>query len=230
MKHKDTKDFKAPFQIDLHPPDGPQVTCVCDKERFHNAELLDGKHQMLGMYWKRMSGWSILKALVPIILYHRPYCIIEIGAGMSTYALAEAAEAAGVVLHSVDKSPRKNVKLFHDHYFHQVFSEEFMEEFEGWGENPAIVFIDADHHYEAAKTEFYFFFERLVPGGVIFLHDTMPPHEAHLRGDACGDVYKLRQELEKRDDLDCFTWPYTADFAGLTMVIKHYKDRGYWEK
>ena len=230
MKHKDTKDVKVSFQIDLYPPDGDKVECICDKERFHNVELLNSEQQMLGMNWRRKSGWSILKALVPIILYHRPYCIVEIGAGMSTYALAEIAEEAGVVLHSVDRNPKKNVRLFQDHYFHLTTSANFIEEFDTWDENPAVVFIDADHHYEAAKIEFDYFFDKLVPGGVIFLHDTMPPHEAHLRGDACGDVYRLRQELEKRDDLDCLTWPYTADFSGLTMVMKHYKDRGYWEK
>jgi len=65
---------------------------------------------------------------------------------------------------------------------------------------------------------------------VIFLHDTMPPSEEFITETACDDVYRLRQELEKRDDLDCFTWPYTASYMGLTMIIKKETDRPYWEK
>ena len=91
--------------------------------------------------------------------------------------------------------------------------------------------IDADHSYEMAKREFEFFFKKLVPGGVIFIHDTLPPHKEYLSEEACHDCYKLRQELETRnDEMDCFSWPYTAGYQGLTMVMKKDSERSFWEK
>ena len=174
-----------------------------------------------------MNGWTMLERIVPVILYFRPNCIVEIGAGASTTYLARQAEAYGVKLYSCDKSHLKNKVYFKDHIFVQKFSRDFIKEFD---DTPSVVLIDADHSYEVAKMEFDFFFEKLVPGGVIFLHDTMPPAENHLHQSACGDVYRLRQELEKREDeMDCLTWPYTAGYSGLTMVLKKEKNRPTWE-
>ena len=64
------------------------------------------------------------------------------------------------------------------------------------------------------------------------MHDTMPQHErqikVHEKGFSPGDVYKMRQELERMPEVDVFTWPYSAANMGLTMVMKHNKDRPYW--
>ncbi len=203
--------------------DGTKVDVPFLGDRFDHVDIAEGPPTLR---FQEMNGWILLKALVPIILFYRPYCIVEIGAGASTTYFAREAEKYGVKLYSCDKSPRKNVVLFKDHIFVQKFSKDFIEEFD---DTPSIVLIDADHAYEVAKMEFEFFFEKLVPGGVIFLHDTMPPSADFLESTACHDVYKLRQDLEKRDDLDCFTWPYTAGFCGLTMVIKKEEGRPFWE-
>lgn len=204
--------------------DGSKMDILLNRERFDHADL---HKTMPSIRFGDMDGWSILDALVPIIVFFRPGCIVEIGAGESTRHLGRVAELYGVKLYSCDKAPIKNKKYFDDHIFVQKFSHDFMDEFD---DTPSVVLIDADHSYEMAKMEFDFFFERLVPGGVIFLHDTMPPSEEFIHEEACDDVYRLRQELEKRDDLDCFTWPYTAQFMGLTMVMKKETDRPYWEK
>lgn len=175
-----------------------------------------------------MNGWSMLKALADIILFFRPFCVVELGAGLSTPVLANAAEKMGVKMHTVDKKPEKKVELFDGHTYHNMLTEDFMKVFD---EKPGLVFIDADHSYEMSKREFEFFYPKLVPGGVIFLHDTYPPHEIYLRETGCHDVYKLRQELEGRtEELDCdvFTWPYTAQYMGLTMVIKKDPERPYF--
>ena len=203
---------------------GKVMDIPLSRDRFDHIDL---KLTMPSMRFKEMDGWSILDAIVPIILFFRPYCVVEIGAGKSTEHLAKMAEAYGVTFYSCDKAPIKNVKLFEDHVFIQKFSHDFIDEFD---DTPAVVLIDADHKYEVAKMEFEFFFKILVPGGVIFLHDTMPPSEEFLTEEGCDDVYRLRQELEKRPDLDCFTWPYTAQYMGLTMVIKKETDRPYWEE
>ena len=199
---------------------------VPDSGRFKHKDADNGESTMRYGF---MNGWIILEQIVPVILYFRPYCVVEIGAGASSVYLARRAEEYGVKFYSCDKSPRKyKGQFFKDHIFVQKFSDDFIKEFE---DTPAVVLIDGDQHYETAKMEFDFFFEKLVPGGVIFIHDTMPPADFHLNFTACGDAYKLRQELEQRtDEMDCFTWPYTAGFSGLTMVLKKEKERPYWEK
>ena len=216
---------KVVIQNTVLKADGTLVNVLLLADRFNYKGLVAGKPSE--EYFK-MNGWPLLDALVPIILFYRPHCIVEIGAGESTSVLAKIAEKFGVKLYSCDKSPRKNKVYFEDHIFVQKMSVDFMDEFD---DTPAVVLIDADHSYKMAKMEFDFFFDKLVPGGVIFLHDTMPPTEEYINPTACHDVYKLRQELEHRtDEMDCFTWPYTAEWCGLTMVIKKEEDRPYWEK
>ena len=209
---------------DILHSDGTEVSIPLIGPRFDHYDI---DKDVFSMRFQKINGWSILEALVPIIVYHRPYPIVEIGAGASTLYLARVAEQFHVKLYSCDKSPRKNKVYFKDHVFVQKFSRDFISEFDDYP--VSVVLIDADHNYEVAKMEFDFFFDKLIPGGVIFLHDTMPPSEEYLTPTACGDVYKLRQELEKRDDLDCLTWPYTAGYMGLTMVMKKEPDRKYWE-
>jgi hypothetical protein len=205
--------------------DGTHVDIPLIGERFYHLDSFKG---YATLKFHQMNGWKIIELLVPVILYFRPYCIVEIGAGASTLYFARLAEEAGVKLYSCDKSPRKNIVYFPGHKFHQVMSEEFMENFD---DTPGIVLIDANHSYEMAKKEFDFFFEKLVPWGVIFLHDTLPAHEEYLEPTACHDCYRLRQELEQRtEEMDCFTWPFTAGYQGLTMVIKKDPERRYWEK
>ena len=174
-----------------------------------------------------LGEWSVLATLCQIILYHRPYCIVELGAGESTSILLLAAERANVKLYSVDMKPFKHLNCKRNYEFYLGDTNDFMKTFD---DTPAIVLIDANHEYENAKREFEFFFDKLVEGGVIFLHDTYPSCEKMLAPLSCGDVYKLRQDIEKMDKnlLDVFTWPYTAKWCGLTMVIKKEKERPFW--
>lgn len=69
----------------------------------------------------------------------------------------------------------------------------------------AFAFIDGDHNYEQAKKDFWNTWPLLVDEGVIALHDTYPPDESWTDENKCGDVYRLRQELEKRDDMEVIT-------------------------
>lgn len=218
------EERKVVIQNTVLKADGTLVDRPLIGDRFNHIDLVEGP---MSMRSQEMDGWSMLNAIVPIVLFYRPYCIVEIGAGASTFHFAKLAERYGVKLYSCDKSPRKNKVYFKDHIFVQKLSVDFIKEFD---DTPAVVLIDADHSYDVAKMEFDFFFERIIPGGVIFLHDTLPPTEEYLSPTACYDVYRLRQELEKRDDLDCFTWPYTAGWCGLTMVMKKEEGRPYWEQ
>jgi len=196
--------------------------------RYLHRDFVDGTAQTQTLQYERMNGWVLMREIAKVTLFYRPFCIVEVGAGVSTAVLAYLAEDAGVKLYSCDKSPRKNRVLGQNHEFHQVMSEDFMRDFT---DTPAVVLIDANHDYDVAKREFWFFFQKLVDGGMIFLHDTYPTHEGMLEQTRCGDVYRLRQELEQETDkMDCLTFPYSAGWSGLSMVIKKEKDRPYWNK
>ena len=180
------------------------------------------------------GSWDIMDALIPIILKYRTGDIVEIGMGESTLIFAEHAEKAGVMLHSCDIQMGGMFKVFGNPLFenHNCFigkSEDFIKEYDGF---PAIVFLDGEHRYETVKKEIDFFLPRLLPDGVIFLHDTMPVNEKNIIPDESGfnpgDVYKIRQELECNPDVDVFTWPFSAHNMGLTMIMKHDIERPYW--
>jgi hypothetical protein len=183
-----------------------------------------------------LGTWDIMEALVPKILKYRRGDIVEIGMGESTTIFADFAYEAGVKLYSCDllMGGIFNVfqkKLFKDHHCFIGKSEDFMKEYDGF---PAIVFIDGQHKYEVVKKEIDFFLPRLLPDGVMFLHDTMPLVEDSTKLDIDGlnpgDVYLARQELERNPEVDVFTWPYSAVSQGLTMVMKHDSERPYWRK
>lgn len=90
----------------------------------------------------------------------------------------------------------------------------------------ALAFIDGDHVYEQAKRDFDNVWPLIVENGYVLLHDTHPPSAEWTSENACGEVYRLRQELQKRDDLDILTLPRgCAIGVGLTIVRK--REKGY---
>ena len=189
------------------------------------------------------EDWIIINTLTPIILNHVKGCIVEIGAGLSTKMFAKMASKAGVNFYSCDinadklniikdeiekEVPMKNSKAV----FCGQSSTSFLKRFEfNIKEYPAIVFLDGCHDYRIVRIEANYFLQKMLVGGVMFLHDTLPLKESYIKAPlGLGDVYKLRQDLEKQENLDCFTWPYTAKGYGLTMVIKKELNRPYYRK
>jgi len=184
------------------------------------------------------GSWDILDALVPRILWHIKGSIVEVGMGESTEIFAQHAVRADIPLYSCDLQMGGMFKVFDSILYdkHECFigrSEDFMLNFH-FNEKPAIVFLDGEHSYKAVKAEVDFFLSMLKEGGVLFMHDTFPKNEEQTvvdkNGRKPGDVYRMRQELERMPDVDVFTWPYSALQMGLTMVMKHAKDRPYWRE
>ena len=185
-----------------------------------------------------MEEWSLLDRLLPVILYHRKGCLVEIGMGVSTFFMCKHAYDFKRTVYSIDMNSEKLKKIVQTTPYYEghkpiwTSSDEFMKVF---NEPCAVVLIDGAHDYDIAKREFEFFFGKLVEGGVIFIHDTYPPVSegddpaALLTNQGCGEVWKLRRELEdRRDEMEVFTWPYTAKWMGLTQVLKKEKDRPHW--
>jgi hypothetical protein len=199
-----------------------------DKFLYH----IDDKAQIIRI---PKGGWSMMDAIVPEILEKVAGPIVEIGMGESTRILTDHAYQNDRKLYSCDIQMGGMFTVFDKPLFdnHICFigrSEDFIKQYDG--DDPAVVFIDGEHTYETVKVEIDFFLPRLRVGGVIFMHDTFPQEERLLvtddKGEKPGDIYKVRQELERNPEVDVLTWPYTANNVGLTMVLKHKKDREFW--
>ena len=183
--------------------------------------------------------WCILEALSGIILRYVPGPVVEIGSTYgdsmyhrrkSTNIFAEKAMAARVPFYTCDIMKQVEID-YREHYHFAGPSLEFIKQFEET--DLSIVFLDGCHNYDVVIQEFYFFYERLKIGGVVFLHDTSPLKEVLLDPGTCSDSYKVRQEIEsKREDLDCdvLTWPYASGRVGLTTVLKKDPNRPYYQR
>lgn len=179
--------------------------------------------------------WVVLDKISDIVLNNVEGDIVEIGVGISTYILNQLAVKFNRVHHMCDPSKRKwrwieksdfeNFTLCKGNSFH------FMKTFPDI--QIGVIFIDGAHRYDVVTQEIDFFLPKLVYGGIMLLHDTYPPKEDWIDekwGNQCGNIYKVRQDLEKRDDLQIFTWPYTARNCGLSMIMKKEPDRPYYQK
>jgi hypothetical protein len=177
----------------------------------------------------RLSNWSVLDRLAPVILGHVPGCVVDIGAGESTEVLLRHTKELGRTHYTVDKNQWILGLIMHsgwahsDHYAWSCSSEYFMLTFD---EPVALVLLDGGHKYTTVKRESEFFLQRLTPGGVLFIHDTMPWENAYRRmrkqmvDGVQRHLWMFRKELELKEDVDVLTWPYTAAYCGLTMVMK----------
>jgi hypothetical protein len=97
--------------------------------------------------------------------------------------------------------------------------------FENFNEGIDMAFIDADHCYESALTDFENVYKRINPGGIIILHDTDPESDHLIHPEYCGDSYKIVKYLENHPNLNCTTLPLTE--AGLTIATKKNNTRTF---
>jgi len=172
-------------------------------------------------------AWPIMKSIADFILPKFEGCLIEIRAGSSTHILNELAIKNKRNFYSCDIRDRLPEKLSDFHIRKIMSSDEFMEEWDSYNENPILIFLDGSHDYLNVSKDFYFFYERLNPGGVVFMHDMLPASEAHLRAGSCGDAYKLRLELEKNPNIEILTFPHATVEFGMSVVFKKHRYNNY---
>lgn len=192
-----------------------------------------GVHQIMTLY--KHNSWIILDSLSDIVLANVEGCIVEIGVGQSTTILSQYAKKYNRRHYAVDKSDQacKRIKteVFSNTAIYQVNSLDFMKTFY---EPIALFLLDGSHKYHVIKQEAQFFIGKLVPaGGIGFLHDTYISEKRYETYKAKGkttEAYKVRMELEKRDDISTFTWPYTCGDFGLTMIMKKGKNRPFYQQ
>lgn len=183
--------------------------------------------------------WSILNALTGIILAYRKGSIIEIGidiGGGSTGVLGRHATMRKTNFYTCDIDPLNSPKIDCEHHLHfNMSSLDFIKDYKDLiaKDRPAVVLLDGSHDYNVVIKEVEFFFKHLVVGGVIFIHDTLPPSEEHtvFSNNRCGNVYLVRQEIGTWGSvLDYLTWPYTGNKCGVTMIIKNEINPPYYRR
>ena len=182
-----------------------------------------------------MDSWVVVDNLVPIVLSNVPGCIVEIGLGNSTIILAKHAKNYNRKHYACDfkKSTCDWVKSninYDGLLLYNCDSFSFLKNFK---DSPAIIFIDGNHRYNVVRKETELLLPKLVPGGIGFFHDTFICEKWYNRYQRKGkdtDTYKIRQDLEKNETVWCMTFPYTAAWCGLTVVLKKEIDRPYYQK
>lgn len=96
--------------------------------------------------------------------------------------------------------------------FHQCTSDEFFaKDNRQWD----LIFIDGDHDEAQVYKDVSNSLICLAEGGLICMHDTMPPGPADTASDKCGTAYKIRRRLQQHHTLQVYTFPVTF---GLTLV------------
>lgn len=98
--------------------------------------------------------------------------------------------------------------------FYETTTQNFLNNF---NEVVDVIFIDADHSFEAVKLDFKNSLKNLNEFGIIILHDTDPISERYVESDRCGDSYKIIDWVKSEyPEMDVFTFPISE--AGLTVV------------
>lgn len=81
-----------------------------------------------------------------------------------------------------------------------------------------LIFIDGDHHEAQVRKDVENALLHLEDGGLIAMHDTLPPVRSDTSEEYCGTAYKVAIELrQRRTELEVYTFPVTF---GLTLVGK----------
>lgn len=177
------------------------------------------------------SDWIIMDRLAEPILTNVKGCVVEIGLGPSSIVLHRNAWNFGANYHGCDRKHRQCDWAIEQgiHKIHKMKSQNMLPLIT---EPIAMAFVDGTHRAEYVLIEVEAILKKLAIGGVMFMHDTSPPAKwADPTGKKrCGNVYIVREDLEEREELYTFTWPYTATGCGLTMVMKKGPKRDYLQQ
>ena len=145
----------------------------------------------------------------------KPNVYIELGVDEGKTFLMIAPFVSRAI--AVDK---KIPECLEDYETYEMETSEFFGD--GWFKEEAdLIFIDADHSYEGAKKDLKNALEILSDDGLIIMHDTDPVSTFMADNlEACGDVYKIVDDIEegKITDINVVTLP--VGDPGLSIITK----------
>lgn len=85
-----------------------------------------------------------------------------------------------------------------------------------------LIFIDADHSYEAVLLDFMNSVKFLNKGGVILMHDIGPYLLEHTNPWSCGEAYKVFVEIRKNQNYNSFTFRLCdTDCIGIVKISEN---------
>lgn len=135
----------------------------------------------------------------------------------------------------IDLSKFKGLRAFHiDEKSSQVFETSTQNAAKFWPRNLTIdlLYIDADHSYEAVTQDFLTWSKFVTPGtGLILLHDTYPCGPKYLKPGYCNDAWKVADLIwgvESEDDFDYEIVTLPGPRAGLSIIRKRGKYHLHW--
>lgn len=155
---------------------------------------------------------SIIKIIHQVI---RPKVYLEVGCRHGETLRYLTAEKSKTEFHAIDikdvsKSLPKNVK------FHLGSSNDIAKT---WKLPIDMLFIDADHSFEAVMNDFNIYSKFVTHNGIILLHDTFPENKEMTLPNNCGEAWKaawnIRQYLN--DEFEIVTLPIKN---GLSIIRK----------
>jgi len=192
------------------------------------------------LFFSKRLQWGetgLIGVIADFILYATKGDILEIGVGVSSIYLTALSKKYNRKAYHCDSNADKMESIREAGYFSptgELFTCLSDEMFSKATLTPlAFVFIDGYHGYDQVKRDFWNAEKHLVPNGCILLHDSYPPSEDYCRqeGSGNGDVYKFRQELEKDNRFDVFTFvcdPLSPQAS--TLVRKKPEARPYYQE
>ena len=189
-------------------------------------------------YYSKQLGWTataIVGMIADFALTYLQGDILEIGVGISSIFLTGLAKKFKRKLYQCDVEAGKILNpltvpgyLSEDSKFYCMASDDMFAKKEI---TPlAFAFIDGDHNYAQVKKDFWNMVPLMVDNGYIMLHDTYPPTEDYVDPQMCGDVYKLRQELENDKRFDCITLVGYGSYIACTLIRVKPVNRPYYQE
>lgn len=152
----------------------------------------------------------------------RPPVYLELGSHENETLLSvqSLTREMGVKLMAVDKK-EPHERLVDVDYFIMDTQVFLAERLPAMAKRLGVVFIDADHSYEAVKKDFEAVWPFVEEQGVVLLHDTLPEDRWETAVGFAGDAWRFAAELRERN-FDSVTLPVVP---GLTVVRK--RERGH---
>lgn len=88
-----------------------------------------------------------------------------------------------------------------------------------------IVFVDGDHRHPQVFRDVSSALRRLNPGGVVVMHDCLPPTPKHEGIEHCGTTWRVFAKVRERPDLEAFCGDFdfgvgVIHISGNTAPIK----------
>jgi len=143
---------------------------------------------------------------------------LEIGcAGGELCATLNTKSAIGIDILDHPDWQVYHTRLPYPTYFKMTSNEFLCSHFSKGIPKFGLIFIDGDHSEEQVMMDVSNSLEHLEDGGLIVLHDTLPPTIDHTDALWCGTAYRAAIRLRQRKDLEVYTFPVTF---GLTLVSR----------